>query len=218
MIDGCTVFVVDDDRSVREAMQDLLMSMGIKVVVYESAREYVAQASVDTIACLVLDVHLPDINGLDLQQALSSAHHPPIVFISGRGDIPTTVKAMKAGAIDFLPKPFSQEQLLTAIDAALRKHRDILARQVEIAGLLAREASLTPREREVFRLVVSGMLNKQAASALGISEVTLQIHRGNVMRKMEARSFAELVHVAVRLGVLGTEGHGLLRSHSQVPG
>lgn len=204
------VYVVDDDPSVRESMEDLLRSMGRQVEVFGSATEYVARARTDTAACLILDVNLPDINGLDLQRRLMDSLHPPIVFVSAYGDIPSTVRAMKAGAVDFLPKPFDPAQLLSAIDTAVNRHRELLREHSERAELQARLAELTPREREVFALVADGLLNKQAAATLGISEVTLQIHRGQVMRKMQARSFAELVRMAVRLGVSG-DGGGRVR-------
>jgi FixJ family two-component response regulator len=206
------VYVVDDDASVRESMEDLLRSMGREVEVFGSATEYVARAHTGAAACLVLDVNLPDINGLDLQRRLMDSLHPPIVFVSAYGDIPSTVRAMKAGAIDFLSKPFDPAQLLSAIDTAVDRHRELLREHGEQADLQARLAELTPREREVFGLVADGLLNKQAAAALGISEVTLQIHRGQVMRKMQARSFAELVRMAVRLGVSAKAEGGTRRA------
>lgn len=198
-----TVFIIDDDPSVLEATSDLLAAVGLAVVGFRSAREYMAHGRPETPSCLLLDVRLPDINGLDLQSELAEGLHPPIIFISGHGDIPMTVRAMRAGAIDFLSKPFTDDQLFTAVSTALSRHRELLARRSEMADLLRRHASLTPREREVFALAVSGLLNKQAAALLGISEVTLQIHRGHVMRKMEARSFAELVRMAVQLDDMG---------------
>lgn len=209
-----TVFVIDDDPSVLEATTDLLTSMGMGVVACRSAQEYIACERPQTPSCLVLDVRLPDINGLDLQCTLARDAHPPIVFISGHGDIPMTVRAMRAGAIDFLSKPFSDDQLVTAVSAALAKHRETLAQRSELADLLRRHASLTPREREVFALAVSGLLNKQAAARLGISEVTLQIHRGQVMRKMAAGSFAELVRMAVQLSAFGCEDVAPIRRGS----
>ncbi|ESJ26776.1 chemotaxis protein CheY [Cupriavidus sp. HPC(L)] len=200
-----TVFVIDDDPSVLEATTDLLKSMGMGVVACRSAQEYIACERPQTPSCLVLDVRLPDVNGLDLQCELAGGAHPPIVFISGHGDIPMTVRAMRAGAIDFLSKPFSDDQLVTAVAAALAKHRQTLAQRTEVADLLRRHALLTPREREVFALAVSGLLNKQAAAQLGISEVTLQIHRRQVMRKMAAGSFAELVRMSVQLNAFGCQ-------------
>jgi FixJ family two-component response regulator len=196
-----TVYVVDDDAAIREAMQDLLSSFGLHVLTFGSAADYVASTHVSESACLVLDVELPDINGLDLQGQLAIGEHPPIVFITGHGDIPSSVRAMKAGAVDFLPKPFTPEQLLTAIQLGLQQHRDSRKSQLELAGLRSRYACLTPREREVLPLVVRGLLNKQAAAELGISEVTLQIHRSQVMRKMQADSVADLVRMSIKLGV-----------------
>ena len=216
-----TVFVIDDDPSVLEATTDLLTSMGMGVVACRSAQEYIACERPQTPSCLVLDVRLPDINGLDLQCELAGGAHPPIVFISGHGDIPMTVRAMRAGAIDFLSKPFSDDQLVNAVATALAKHRETLAQHSELADLLRRHALLTPREREVFALAVSGLLNKQAAAQLGISEVTLQIHRGQVMRKMAAKSFAELVRMAVQLSAFGCQDDAPIRpgntrtNHSQ---
>lgn len=196
-----TVYVVDDDASVREAMQDLLSSFGLHVITFGSAAEYVASTHSADSACLVLDVELPDINGLDLQGQLANGDHPPIVFITGHGDIPSSVRAIKAGAVDFLPKPFTPEQLLTAVNTGLQQHRESRKSQSELASLRTCYASLTPRERDVLPLVVRGLLNKQAAAELGISEVTLQIHRSQVMRKMHADSVADLVRMSIKLGV-----------------
>lgn len=203
-----TIFLVDDDPSVRAATGDLLAAWGMHVVAFASASEYIANARIKSVSCLLLDLHLPDISGLDLQRRLADQKHPPIVFISGDGDIPSTVRAMKAGAVDFLSKPFRDADLLEAIKSALERHRRMLARDRHEADLWRCHAALTPREREVFKLVVSGLLNKQAAATLGISEVTLQNHRGQVMRKMKASSFAELVRMAVRLGELDKEAEG----------
>jgi FixJ family two-component response regulator len=214
---GSTVYVVDDDARVREAMQDLLSASGFNVIVFGSAAEYVANSAAShTPACLVLDIELPDINGLELQRQLSKGEHPPIVFITGHGDIPSSVRAMKAGAVDFLPKPFTEEQLLGAISVALEQHRQSRQDQVELSELRKRFASLTPRERDVVPLIVSGLLNKQAAGQLGISEVTLQIHRGRVMRKMEADSLADLVRMSIKLGVgaAGSAGGAAAESDS----
>lgn len=198
-----TVHVVDDDISVREATEDLLASSGYHVKTYMSAADFVEQGVGDAApACLILDVMLPDINGLDLQRQLDSPTHPPIVFISGHGDVPSTVRAMKAGAIDFLAKPFAAQDLLGAVESALEVHRQALALQERHEDLQRRYAQLTRREREVMFLVSRGLLNKQAAATLNISEVTLQIHRGNVMRKMAARSLAHLVKMSIDLGVV----------------
>jgi|SRR6187402_180019 len=196
------VFVVDDDPRVGEALSELLSSLELRVTVFNSANEYIASPKPDVPTCLVLDVQLPDVNGLDLQGQLAHRGHPPIVFITGHGDIPTSVRAMKAGAVDFLPKPFGREQLLRAIEEALvRDTRSRLYRS-HIDELKERFSRLTPRERDVLPLVVSGLLNKQAASLLGISETTLQIHRGQIMRKMAAGSLAELVRMAAKLEVV----------------
>jgi FixJ family two-component response regulator len=195
------VYVVDDDPRVRDSLSDLLASHGLRVAAFASAAEFVRAPRQDAPACLILDVRLPDMDGLELQRHLADSRHPPIVFISGHGDILLSVRAMKAGAIDFLPKPFSPDQLLAAIDAALA--RDCRAREAhaELDTLRARYASLTPREREVLPLVADGLLNKQAAAVLGISLVTLQIHRGSIMRKMGAASLANLVRMAAKLDI-----------------
>jgi FixJ family two-component response regulator len=195
------VFVVDDDFRLREALHELLTSAGRNVVTFGSAAEFLGYAKPDLPACLILDVNLPDINGLDLQSQLVGDNHPPIVFITGHGDIPSSVRALKAGAVDFLTKPFSESELLGAIEAALAKDTEARRRRCEVDVLQHRFSALTPREREVLPLVVSGLLNKQAAAELGISEVTLQIHRGRIMHKMEAQSLAELVRMAGTLRI-----------------
>ncbi len=195
------VYVVDDDPRVREAVIELLSSAGRNAVAFGSVAEYLMQPGPDLPGCLVLDVNMPDLNGLDFQKQLAATDHVPIVFITGHGDIPTSVRAIKAGALDFLTKPFSDEVLLQAVDAAIEQDRKALQKRTDLAQLRARYASLTPREREVLPLVVAGLLNKQAAAELGISEITLQIHRSNAMRKMAAGSVAELVRLAARLGV-----------------
>jgi FixJ family two-component response regulator len=195
------VFVVDDEERVREALSELLASHGVRTLTFGSAGDYIAADKPDVPACLILDVELPDINGLDLQKQIAQGAHPPIVFITGHGDIPSSVRAIKDGAVDFLTKPFSDDDLMRAINAALAQ--DVLARaeRGDLAAIKQRYEDLTPREREVLPLVVSGLLNKQAASALGISEVTLQIHRRNVMHKMAAASLADLVRMADRLHI-----------------
>ena len=195
------VFIVDDDRRIREALSELLASFDMHAVAFGSAAEYMAYPKPDVPACLVLDVELPDINGLDLQSRIAQSNHPQIVFITGHGDIPSSVRAIKAGAVDFLTKPFREEDLMRAINAALAQNREARLKRAELADLHQRLSSLTPREREVLPLVVSGLLNKQAAAELGISEVTLQIHRGNIMKKMEAGSLAELVRMAGTLEI-----------------
>ena len=195
------VFIVDDDRRIREALTDLLSSFDMRAVAFGSAAEYMAYPKPDVPACLVLDVELPDINGLDLQRKIAQDNHPHIVFITGHGDIPSSVRAIKAGAVDFLPKPFREADLMRAINAALAQNRDARRKSAELADLSQRLSTLTPREREVLPLVVSGLLNKQAAAELGISEITLQIHRGNIMKKMDAGSLAELVRMAEALEI-----------------
>jgi FixJ family two-component response regulator len=195
------VFIVDDDARVRESLCELLASLGLSAVAFGSAGEYASYAKPDLPACLILDIELPDINGLDFQKQISDENHPPIVFITGHGDIPSSVRAMKHGAIDFLTKPFSESDLLAAIHAAVALDRKARRERADLTPLRQRFLSLTPREREVFPLVVSGLLNKQAAAELGISEVTLQIHRRSVMQKMEAASLADLVRIAEKLQI-----------------
>ena len=195
------VFVVDDDPAIREALHALLSSVDLHVVAFHSAGEYIAYPKSDVPACLILDVELPDINGLDLQRQIADGNHPKIVFITGHGDIPSSVRAMKAGAIDFLAKPFEPADLIRAVRSAIAADRDARRTSAESAELYHRLSSLTPREREVMELVASGLLNKQAAAELGISEVTVQIHRGKIMQKMKAGSLAELVRMADALGV-----------------
>jgi FixJ family two-component response regulator len=194
------VLVVDDDARMREALHELLTAAELNVVTFGSAAEYLAFAKPELPACLVLDVQLPDINGLDLQRQIAVEHHPHIVFITGHGDVPSSVRALKAGAVDFLTKPFSASDLLGAIRAALAQDREARLKRLKLATLQQRFSGLTPREREVLPLVVSGLLNKQAAAELGISAVTLQIHRGKIMHKMKAGSLAELVRMAETLG------------------
>jgi FixJ family two-component response regulator len=195
------VFVVDDDRRICEALTELLASFDLQALAFRSAAEYLAQPKPDRPACLILDVQLPDINGLDLQGRFAEGTLPPIVFITGHGDIPSTVRAIKAGAVDFLTKPFEEAALMRAVRAALAQSRKARQEGAQRAELERRLATLTAREREVLPLIASGLLNKQAAAELGISEVTLQIHRGKVMRKMQAGSFAELVRMAAALGL-----------------
>src|SRR5438128_3615449 len=200
------VYVVDDDVRVREALRELFTSLNMSFAAFSSVAEYLEYTKPDLPACLILDVKLPDISGLDFQRQLGDSYHPPIVFITGHGDIPSSVRAIKAGAVDFLSKPFSQPDLMTAIEAAIARDRIARQERSQRVGLLQRYASLTPRESQVLPLIVSGLLNKQAAAELGISEVTLQIHRGKIMHKMEAGSFAELVRMAGTLGIPVTHG------------
>jgi len=195
------VFVVDDDARIREALGELLASHGMHVVAFGSAGEYVSADKPDVPACLILDVELPDINGLDLQKQIAEGEHPPIVFITGHGDIPSSVRAIKGGAVDFLTKPFSDSDLMAAIQVAIARDREIRSERAELGALRQRYQALTPRERDVLPLVVSGLLNKQAAAELGISKVTLEIHRRNVMQKMAAASLADLVRIAERLEI-----------------
>jgi len=195
------VFVVDDDARVREALAELLASHGLETRSFGSARDYIVSEKPDMAACLILDVELPDINGLDLQGQIADVSHPPIVFITGHGDIPSSVRAIKGGAVDFLAKPFGDAELMAAVAAGLAEDRERRSQRSEIESLRQRYRQLTPRERTVLPLVVSGLLNKQAAAELGISEVTLQLHRRNVMQKMAAPSLADLVRMAEKLGV-----------------
>jgi FixJ family two-component response regulator len=199
--DDHIVFIVDDDVHVREALSDLLASHGMRAIAFGSAGDYISADKPDVPACLILDVELPDINGLDLQRQIAEGDHPPIVFITGYGDIPSSVRAIKHGAVDFLTKPFSDAALMAAIGAAITLDRKKRSERAELSVLRQRYLGLTPRERDVLPLVVSGLLNKQAAAELGISEVTLQIHRRNVMQKMAAASLADLVRIAERLEI-----------------
>jgi FixJ family two-component response regulator len=195
------VLVVDDDYRVRDAVQSLLGACDLHSVLFGTAAEYIAYPRPNVPACLILDVELPDINGLDLQQQIATGYHPPIIFITGHGDIPSSVRAIRAGALDFLTKPFVADDLLRLVHAALAQDRQRRVMHADMDRLQRRLDSLTPREREVLPLVVSGLLNKQAAAHLGISEVTFQIHRTNVMRKMQADSLPDLVRIAGSLDI-----------------
>jgi FixJ family two-component response regulator len=196
------VFIVDDDVSVRESLPPLFACVGWQSETFASAEEFLARPRSFVPSCLILDVQLPELDGLELQNRIAVEHaHMPIVFITGHGDVPMTVRAMKAGAVEFLTKPFVDEVLLNAIRQALERSTDTLRHATEIQALRGRYTSLSQREREVMALVVSGLLNKQVGGELGISEVTVKAHRGQVMRKMKADSFAALVNMAAGLGV-----------------
>lgn len=194
------VFVVDDDVSIREALELAIGQAGWQPLTFVSAEAFLAHPRARVPSCLVLDVTLPDLNGLDLQKRIAADRaEMPIIFITGYGDVPTTVRAMKAGAVEFLTKPFSDEVLLQAIRQALERSRLALGREAGLQALRDRHASLSPREQEVMALVVSGLLNKQVAGRLGITEMTVKVHRGSAMRKMQARSLAELVTMGASL-------------------
>jgi FixJ family two-component response regulator len=194
------VFVVDDDAGVRDAVRTLLTSVGIRVETFASTREFLSARRPDAPACLVLDVRLPDASGLELQRELADADAAiPIIFVTGHGDIPMSVQAMKAGAVEFLTKPFRGQQLLDAVQDALARGRDAWKERIHTAELRARYDSLTPREKEVMALVAAGLLNKQVAAELGASELTIKTHRGRVMQKMEAESVADLVRMSEKL-------------------
>jgi FixJ family two-component response regulator len=196
------VFVVDDDISVRESLESLIRFAGWQPQIFASAQEFLPRPPVFVPSCLVLDVMLPDLNGLDLQKRLATDRVAmPIIFISGHGDVPTAVRAMKAGAVEFLSKPYSDEMLLSAIQLAIECSDAALRREAEMRSIRDRYASLSPRERQVMALVVRGLVNRHVGSELFITEITVKVHRGNVMRKMKADSLADLVNMAATLGL-----------------
>ena len=201
------VFVVDDDVSVRESLELLIKTAGWQPETFSSAQEFLSRPRATVPCCLVLDVTLPGLTGLELQQQLAERMDMPIIFITGHGDVPMSVRAMKAGAVEFLTKPFKDDVLLDAIRGAIERSRVALRQETEMHGLRSCYGSLTPREREVMASVVSGLLNKQVGGQLGISEITVKAHRGQVMRKMKADSLPDLVKMAARLGLRSVTNH-----------
>jgi FixJ family two-component response regulator len=196
------VFVIDDDESIREALKSLLRSVGLRVELFGAASEFLKSKLPDAPSCLVLDVRLPGVSGLDFQTELAKANvHIPIIFITGHGDIPMTVRAMKAGAVEFLTKPFRDQELLDSVGIALERDRARREQDSTVHDVKTHFESLTPREQEVMGFVTAGLMNKQIAAKLGVSEITVKVHRGNVMRKMGARSLADLVRMADVLGI-----------------
>jgi FixJ family two-component response regulator len=200
--DLAIVYIIDDDASIREMLASLFRSVGLRVEVFGSAPELLRSKLPDVASCLVLDVRLPGLSGLDLQAELAAANiHTPIIFMTGHGDIPMSVRAMKAGAVDFLTKPFRDQDLLDAVTSALERDRKRRKQDKDVSDLRLRFESLTPREQQVMSLVTAGLMNKQTAAQVGLSEVTVKIHRGNVMKKMGARSLADLVRMAAALAL-----------------
>jgi FixJ family two-component response regulator len=200
------VFVIDDDASVREALRSLFRSVGLRVEVFGSASEFLESKLPDVPSCLILDIRLPRVSGLDFQDELAKANiHIPIIFMTGHGDIPMSVRAMKAGAVDFLTKPFRDQDMLDAVTTAIERDRDSRNEAKILSGLHALFATLTPREQEVMALVTAGLMNKQIAAKIGIAEITVKIHRGHIMKKMAAKSLADLVRMAQALGIRHAE-------------
>ena len=203
------VFVVDDDESVREALRSLFRSVSLRVETFGSAADFLRSELPEVASCLVLDVRLPGVSGLDFQAELAKANiHIPVIFMTGHGDIPMSVQAMKAGAVDFLTKPFRDQDMLDAVAAAVERDRSRRKDEQRLSDVRARFDGLTEREREVMGLVTAGLMNKQIAGELGLSEITVKIHRGHVMRKMAARSLADLVRMAELLGVRRSKPDG----------
>ena len=213
---GQVVYLVDNDVRGREAVSGALEASSMNVIGFRSGREYLDHNRTDHSSCLILDLHLPDMSGLDLQRRLLEKANPPVIFVSAQCDIPSTVRAMKAGAIEFLTKPVDPEALISAVRVAFTKDLEQRRKTAELDSLQRQFAHLTSREREVLPLVAGGMLNKQAAAVLGITEVTVQVHRGQIMKKMNASSFAELVRMAGKLGI--PEPGALQRPSSLNPG
>jgi FixJ family two-component response regulator len=195
------VYILDDDSRIREALSDLLEANGYTAMAFEKAQDYLSFKKTDTVSCLILDMDMPGMTGLELQQEISGTDAPPIIFLTGHGDIPSSVKAMKAGASEFLVKPFDEADLLRALEDALQQDRADRTKRTELEELKKRYALLSPREREVLPFVVSGLLNKQTAGELGKSEITIRVQRGQIMKKMTAQSLADLVKMTTKLGI-----------------
>lgn len=199
--DRPTIYVLDDDFRIREALSDLLDATGYTTIAFEKAQDYLSFKKTDTVSCLILDMDMPGMTGLELQQEISGTDAPPIIFLTGHGDIPSSVKAMKAGASEFLVKPFDEGDLLRAVEAAIQQDRADRTKRTELEEIKKRYALLSPREREVLPFVVSGLLNKQTAGELGKSEITIRVQRGQIMKKMAAQSLADLVKMTTKLGI-----------------
>jgi FixJ family two-component response regulator len=195
------IYLVDDDKRIRESLTAMLTSAGYHVITFESATAYLSFPKPDVPACLILDLQLPRMNGLELQQELSLTGGPPVIFLTAHGDISSSVKAMKAGAVEFLLKPFNSAELISAVESGIKRDREIRSENIELRSIQEKYRSLTPRGRDVLPLVVSGLVNKQTADQLGVAEVTIRIHRAQIMRKMGAESFADLVRMAARLNI-----------------